>query len=208
MTSSMANRPKLADRPLVHTLKNICVYCGSNPGALPDYRAAALDLADLLVKEDIGLVYGGSSKGIMGAIADRVLEQGGRVVGVIPQSLVAKEVAHSGLTEQHVVDSMHERKSLMAEKADAFIAMPGGTGTLEEIIETLTWAQLQFHAKPCGLLNTNNYFRHLIAHLDYAVEQEFLRVAHRNILMADADPASLLTKFREYEPPLVEKWVE
>jgi len=187
-------------------MKRICVFCGSSPGNSPDYASAARLLAETLVEQDLGLVFGGSSKGIMGIIADRVLALGGEVTGVIPQSLKDKDVAHKGLARLHVVDSMHDRKSMMAVLSDGFIAMPGGSGTLEEIIETLTWAQLQFHEKPCGLLNTNGYFDQLLAFLDHAVGEGFLRREHRGILSVDSEPAGLLTKFRRYDAPVVEKW--
>jgi len=189
-------------------MKRICVYCGSSPGVSPVYADAARGLAETLVQSKIGLVYGGSSKGIMGVIADHVLELGGSATGVIPQSLKEKEVAHLNLTELHVVDSMHARKTLMAVLSDGFIAMPGGTGTLEEIVESLTWAQLQFHEKPCGLLNVNGYFDHLLAFLDHAVTEGFLRAEHRHMLQVDDNPTALLNKFRDYEAPIVRKWVD
>lgn len=208
MTSSTARRSHPADSVVVSLLRNICVYCGSSPGSSAVYGAAARELADELVRQGLGLVYGGSSKGIMGILADRMLEHGGHVVGIIPESLLKKEIGHDGISELHIVDSMHTRKAMMAERSDAFIAMPGGTGTLEEIIETVTWAQLRFHKKPCGLLNTNHYFDHLIAFLDHAVEQGFLRPAHRNILQVHERPPELLRKFGEYQPALVDKWVD
>ena len=144
----------------------------------------------------------------MGVIADHVLELGGDVQGVIPKSLQHKEIAHDRLTELHVVESMHERKSMMVLLADGFVAMPGGAGTLEEIIETLTWAQLKFHDKPCGLLNTNDYFDHLLAFLDHAVAQGFLRQEHREMIQVDDDPDALLSKFRAYKAPTVKKWID
>lgn len=189
-------------------MKRICVYCGSSRGSSPDYASAAELLAETLVQQNLSLVFGGSSKGIMGVVADRVLALGGEVIGVIPQSLQDNEVAHEGLTRLHVVDSMHDRKSLMAVLSDGFIAMPGGTGTLEEIIETVTWAQLQFHEKPCGLLNTNGYFDQLLAFLDHAVGEGFLRQGHREILSVDSDPGVLLGKFRRYDAPVIKKWTD
>ena len=189
-------------------MRRICVYCGSNRGARPDYAAAAGELAAALVNHELELVYGGSSKGIMGVLADRVLELGGRVHGVIPRQLVAKEAAHSGLTRQHVVDSMHERKTMMASLADAFIAMPGGFGTIEEIIEVLTWGQLRFHDKPCGILNVNGYFDHLLRFLDHAEGEGFLRPESRRMLLADAQANDLLRRFGDYEAPQVEKWID
>ena len=187
-------------------MNRICVYCGSSPGSSPAYASAGKLLAETLLQQGLSLVFGGSSKGIMGVVADHMLALGGEVTGVIPQSLKDKEVAHAGLTNLHVVDSMHDRKSLMAVLSDGFIAMPGGTGTLEEIIETLTWAQLQFHDKPCGLLNTNGYFDQLLAFLDHAVDEGFLRQGHRDMLSVDSDPEVLLEKFRRYDSPVIEKW--
>lgn len=192
-------------------MNRLCVYCGSSPGSSPgssnSYVSAAQELAQILVASGIELVYGGSSKGIMGVLADAVLAGGGRVSGVIPQSLVDKEVAHHGLTELHVVSSMHERKSLMAVLSDGFVAMPGGFGTLEEIVEVLTWGQLQFHTKPCGLLNVDGYFDHLLAYFDHAAQQGFLREEHRGMLMVASTPAELLDLYAHYEPPAAAKWV-
>jgi len=187
-------------------MKRLCVYCGSNAGTNNDYVHAARELAGVLVENNIGLVYGGSHRGMMGQIADAVLDGGGEVEGVIPKSLLEKEVAHDGLTEMHVVDSMHARKSMMALLSDGFIAMPGGFGTLEEIIEILTWAQLQFHEKPCGLLNVNGYFNHLLSFLDHAETEGFLRPSHRAMLLVSKKPADLLRRFESYMPPTVEKW--
>lgn len=187
-------------------MRRICVYCGSNTGARAVYTEAARQLADLLVREGLELVYGGASKGIMGVIADRVLEQGGIVHGVIPQSLFDKEIAHERLSELHVVESMHQRKTLMADLSDGFIAMPGGFGTLEEIIEAVTWGQLRFHDKPCGLLNVDGYFDGLLGWLDHAVAEGFLREENRGMLLADRRPAPLLEALRRYRPAAVEKW--
>ncbi len=187
-------------------MKRLCVYCGSNAGTNSDYAEAATELAEILVQNHISLVYGGSSRGMMGYLADAVLDGGGEVEGVIPKSLLEKEVAHDGLTEMHIVDSMHARKSMMAVLSDGFIAMPGGFGTLEEIIEILTWAQLQFHEKPCGLLNVNGYFNHLLSFLDHAEAEGFLRPAHRAMLLVSKKPADLLRRFESYMPPTVEKW--
>jgi len=188
-------------------MRRICVYCGSNTGKRPEYAAAARDLADVLVRHELELVYGGADKGIMGIIADAVLEQGGKVHGVIPQMLCDKEIAHQGLTELHVVASMHARKTMMAALSDGFIAMPGGFGTLEEIIEMVTWGQLQFHDKPCGLLNIDGYFDHLLAYLDHAQGEGFLRAENRSMLLCDPDPAGLVQQFERYSAPHVEKWV-
>ena len=188
-------------------MRRICVYCGSNTGKRPEYAAAARDLADVLVRHDLELVYGGADKGIMGVIADAVLEQGGKVHGVIPQMLCDKEIAHRGLTELHVVASMHARKTMMAALSDGFIAMPGGFGTLEEIIEMVTWGQLRFHDKPCGLLNTDGYFDRLLEDLDHAAGEGFLRAENRTMLLSDRDPAGLIQQFERYTAPQVEKWV-
>ncbi len=187
-------------------MKRLCVYCGSNAGKNNDYAHSARELAKVLVQNNIGLVFGGSCKGMMGRLADAVLAGGGEVEGVIPKLLLEKEVAHDGLTELHVVDSMHARKSMMAMLSDGFIAMPGGFGTLEEIIEILTWGQLQFHEKPCGLLNVNGYFNHLLSYLDHAEAEGFLRPAHRAMLLVSRKPADLLRRFESYVPPAVEKW--
>ncbi|MDO8291075.1 MAG: TIGR00730 family Rossman fold protein [Parvibaculum sp.] len=188
-------------------MKNICVYCGANPGRQEAYSSAARDLAKALVDRNLGLVYGGASVGIMGLIADAVLQLGGRVVGVMPEALVRKEIAHKNLTELHVTQSMHERKTLMAELSDGFIAMPGGIGTLEEIFEIWTWAQLGFHAKPCGLLNVAGYFDSLTTFLDHAVAEQFVKKAHRSILLVEHEPEALLDRFASYEPPSIQKWV-
>jgi uncharacterized protein (TIGR00730 family) len=189
-------------------MQRVCVYCGSNRGLDRAYAEAAVELADALVDRGIELVFGGASRGIMGVIADRVLERGGLAHGVIPQQLVDKEVAHPGLTRQHVVGSMHERKMLMAALADGFIALPGGFGTLEEIIEIVTWGQLRFHDKPCGLLNTNGYFDALLGFLDHAQREGFVRPANRRMLLADARVNGLLEQFDHYEAPTVDKWTD
>jgi len=187
-------------------MRRICVYCGSNTGERPEYAAAAKQLADVLVRHELELVYGGADKGIMGIIANAVLEQGGKVHGVIPQMLAEKEIAHQGLTELHVVASMHARKTMMAALSDGFIAMPGGYGTLEEIIEIITWGQLRFHDKPCGLLNVDGYFDHLLAYLDHANSEGFLRRENRDMLLVDRDPVGLVQQFERYAAPRVEKW--
>ena len=187
-------------------MRRICVYCGSNPGVRPEYADAAKQLADVLVRHELELVYGGADKGIMGIIADAVLEQGGNVHGVIPQMLMEKEIAHQGLTELHVVASMHARKTMMAALSDGFIAMPGGYGTLEEIVEIVTWGQLRFHDKPCGLLNVGGFFDQLLAYLDHANAEGFLRRENRDMLLVDSDPAGLVQQFERYAAPHVEKW--
>ncbi len=187
-------------------MRRICVYCGSGTGNNPVYADAARELADVLVRHELELVYGGADRGIMGVIANAVLELGGKVHGVIPQLLMDKEIAHPGLTELHVVASMHERKTMMAALSDGFVAMPGGFGTLEEIVEIVTWGQLRFHDKPCGLLNTSGYFDKLLAYLDHATVEGFLRDENRDMLLVDADPAALIRRFERYTAPHVEKW--
>ncbi len=187
-------------------MQRLCVYCGSIRGTDEAYTAAAQELASLLILHDIELVYGGASKGLMGVMADSVLEGGGRVTGIIPTFLERKEISHAGLTDLRVVDSMHARKSLMAELSDGFIAMPGGYGTLEEIIEATTWGQLGFHNKPCGLLNIRGYFDHLLAFLDHTQAEGFLRAQHRAMLLVASTPAELLERLENYAPLSVEKW--
>ena len=188
-------------------IKNICVYCGSNVGSDPIYAEQAAVLGQVMVERGLGLVYGGSRVGLMGAIADAVLAAGGRAVGVIPEALMKKELAHKGLTELHVVQSMHERKTLMADRADGFIAMPGGVGTLEEIFEMWTWAQLGFHGKPCGLLNVAGYYDALAKFLDGTVESAFMQPQHRQMLAIESDPKRLLDRFSAYQAPSVSKWI-
>jgi uncharacterized protein (TIGR00730 family) len=176
-------------------MRSVCVYCGSSMGRLGLYAAAARDVAKALVDRDMRLVYGGASVGIMGTVADEVLRLGGQAIGVIPESLARREVAHRSLTELHVTQTMHERKMLMATLSDAFIALPGGIGTLEEIFEIWTWAQLGIHDKPCGLLNVNGYFDPLISFLDRAVTEQFVKPAARSLLFVDSDPEELLRRF-------------
>lgn len=188
-------------------MKRICVYCGSNPGRLPDYRESARQLGHELAARGLGLVYGGASVGVMGAVADAVLERGGNAIGVIPRSLATREVAHSRLDELIVVDSMHARKAQMAELSDGFIALPGGWGTIEEIFEMLTWAQLGFHEKPCGLLNIASYYDHLFAFLEEAVRQQFVKEEYRPMIMMDEAPDLLLDRFSAYRAPKVRKWI-
>jgi uncharacterized protein (TIGR00730 family) len=184
----------------------ICVYCGSSSGVGEVYADAARSVADLMVTEGIGLVYGGANRGLMGILADGVLAGGGEVQGVIPKALEGKEIAHEGLTRLHVVDSMHERKSLMALLSDGFLALPGGFGTIEEIIEVLTWGQLQFHDKPCGLLNVDGYFDHLLAFFDHGQKRGFLKPQHRQMLLVADTPAKLFEEFGRYQPPAGDKW--
>jgi len=188
-------------------MKRICVYCGSSPGRDPAFSRAAVALGQALVTRGLGLVYGGASVGLMGAVANAVLAQGGEAIGVIPEALDEKEITHPGLTEQHVVGSMHERKAMMAELSDGFIALPGGWGTFEELFEALTWAQLGIHRKPCGLLNESRYYDHLGAFLEHAIDQQFVKPEYRAMLMISADPGELLDRFEAYQPPAVRKWI-
>jgi uncharacterized protein (TIGR00730 family) len=186
----------------------ICVFCGSSPGLNPAHLEAARALGRTLARRGLGLVYGGGSVGLMGALADACLGAGGEVTGVIPSALKAREVDHRGLTEMHVVGSMHERKALMADLADGFAALPGGMGTLEETAEILTWAQLGLHAKPVGLLDVAEYYGHLIAFLDHAAREGFIRPEHRALLVMERDPEALLDRLREWKPPKIERWLD
>ncbi len=188
-------------------MKKLCVYCGSSAGGQPDYALAARQLARAMVRQNIDLVYGGASVGIMGEIADNVLEEGGNVIGIIPKDLFVKEVAHTGLTELREVASMHERKLLMAELSDGFIALPGGFGTIEEILEIITWSQLGIHQKPCGLLNVCHYYDKLINFLDHAVSEHFIKKIHRSIVLVEECPEILLEKFEAYNTPEAVKWL-
>jgi len=188
-------------------MKRICVYCGSSPGRLPEYRDAAQALGHELATRDLGLVYGGASVGVMGAVADAVLAKGGQAYGVIPSALATREVAHNGLDELFVVDSMHERKAKMAELSDGFIALPGGWGTIEEIFEMLTWAQLGFHQKPCGLLNISGYYDHLFTFLEHAIDQRFVREEYRPMIMMEQVAGDLLDRYQSYQAPSVKKWI-
>ncbi|MEM9643952.1 MAG: TIGR00730 family Rossman fold protein [Planctomycetota bacterium] len=188
-------------------MNSICIYCGSNSGRSLAYVDAAKSLANSLVERKLTLVYGGASVGIMGSIADEVLRLGGDVIGVIPESLVRHELAHQQLTELRVTKTMHERKSIMAELSDGFVAMPGGIGTLEELFEIWTWAQLGFHQKPCGLLNTERYFEPLLQFLDHMVAEQFVTCEHRAMLVAEATPEALLDRFESYDAPQTEKWI-
>jgi uncharacterized protein (TIGR00730 family) len=176
----------------------ICVFTGSRQGSRPEYSEAARQLGRALVERDYGLVYGGGNVGLMSVIADTVLGLGGHVTGVIPDSLVSKEVAHRGLSDLRVVQSMHERKAMMAELSDGFIAMAGGIGTMEEFFEVLSWAQLGIHRKPCGLLNTGGYYDHLITFLDDAVDQGFLKPKHRSLLILANEPAEMLNRLEPF----------
>jgi uncharacterized protein (TIGR00730 family) len=189
-------------------MKRICVFCGSSQGSRPEYRAAAEDMAAELVRRNIGLVYGGGNVGLMGIIADAVLKAGGEAQGVIPEHLMAREVGHNGLTKLHVVRSMHERKALMTDLSDAFIALPGGFGTLEEFCEIVTWSQLGLHAKPCGILNVHGYYSRLLAMFDHAVQERFLKPENRALVLARDSVAELLQALEEWHPVRVEKWLD
>lgn len=189
-------------------MKRICLFCGSSSGILPLYRQSAVQLGQLLAKEGIGLVYGGAAIGLMGAAADAALAAGGEVIGVIPRHLEAKEIAHANLTALHVVGTMHERKALMAELADGFIALPGGMGTFDEFFEVVTWAQLGMHSKPCGLLNVAGYYDTLVAFLDHTVAQGFVQKEHRRMLVVEENVNAMLERFLDYQPPRIEKWLD
>ena len=189
-------------------MKRICVFLGSSAGLQPEYAETARQFGGELVRRNLGLVYGGANLGLMKILADTVLAEGGEVIGVIPQMLVEKEIAHQGLTDLRVVGSMHERKALMADLADGFIALPGGLGTFEEFFEVWTWSQLGLHAKPCGLLDVCRYFRHLIEFLDHAVEERFLRQENRDLLLWATEPDKLLDLFEKYRSSHVPKWID
>ena len=188
-------------------IRRLAVFCGSNPGARPEYVAAARSFGRLLAQRGIGVVYGGSSVGLMAALADAMMDELGDIIGVIPRMLVEREVANKSLSDLRIVETMHERKALMAKLADGFVALPGGIGTLEEFFETWTWAQLGMHTKPCGLLNIAGYFDPLLEFLDQAVSEKFVREAHRSMVVVESDPAALLSRFEAYEPPRVVKWL-
>jgi uncharacterized protein (TIGR00730 family) len=188
-------------------IRRVCVFCGSSTGSDPTFAEAARELGRLFAREGIALVYGGGSVGLMGEVADAVLSSGGEVIGVIPHALWAREVGHRGLTDLRIVDTMHERKALMADLSDAFIALPGGLGTLEEIFEVWTWAQLGLHAKPLGFLDVNGFYTPLMDFLDRAVRARFVKEAHRAVAMVARDPEALLRRFENWEPPKVEKWI-
>jgi uncharacterized protein (TIGR00730 family) len=189
-------------------MKRICVFCGSSGGSRPEYSACAEDLGAELAHRNIGLVYGGGNVGLMGAIADSVLKAGGEAIGVIPEHLMAREIGHNHLTKLHIVRSMHERKALMADLSDAFIALPGGFGTLEEFFEVLTWSQLGLHAKPCGVVNVLDYYTPLLGMLDHAVEERFLKAQNRALVLARKTPTELLQALEEWRPAHVEKWLD
>jgi uncharacterized protein (TIGR00730 family) len=188
-------------------MKSVCVFCGSNFGAREIYADAAAETGRIIAGRGLTLVYGGSKVGLMGVLADAALAAGGKVIGVIPGALVEREIAHTGLTDLKPVASMHERKALMADLSDGFIALPGGAGTLEELFEVWTWAQLGHHRKPVGIVNAGGFFDALAAFLDHAERERFMRREHRDMLLVDDDPARLVDRFAAYEPPIVEKWI-
>ena len=190
------------------TMQRLCVYCGSSVGARPEYEAAATALGRLLAERDIELVYGGGHVGLMGAIADGALAAGGRVIGVIPRALMDRELGHTGIQDLRVVADMHERKMTMAGLADAFVAMPGGWGTIEELAEMLTWLQLAIHAKPIGVLNVAGYFDPFLAFADRMIQERFVRVEHRDLFSVESDPAVLLERLMQPMPAPIDKWVD
>jgi len=189
-------------------MRRICVFCGSSVGRNRKYAEMAAETGALLARKGVELVYGGGSIGLMGVIADTMLAAGGHVIGVIPRALATRELTHTGLPDLRVVGSMHERKALMAELADGFIALPGGLGTLEELFEIVTWAQLGLHAKPCGLVNAGGYYDHLITFLDHTVAMRFVRPEHRTLILVEPDPAVLLERFAHFVAPKLEKWID
>jgi len=192
----------------VTELRRVCVFCGSSPGTRPEYAAAAREMGTQLAARGIGLVYGGGRVGLMGAVADAAMAAGGEVIGVIPHGLMVREVGHSAITELRVVRSMHERKAVMADLSDAFVALPGGFGTLEEYFEVLTWAQLGIHPKPCGLLDVEGYYGPLLAMLDHAVAEGFVRREHRASVLRAATPERMLERLAGFEPPPVPRWLD
>ena len=189
-------------------LDSLCLFCGSSSGSSPGYRTAAHAFGKTLAELDIRLVYGGGSVGLMGVAADACMAAGGTVIGVIPQLLMEKEVGHKGITAMHVVANMHERKALMTELSDGFIALPGGYGTLDELFEALTWLQLGYHRKPVGLLNVDGFFDHLVSFIDHARDERFLRDLHRDSLCVNADLRQLINQLQTAEAPDAGKWLD
>jgi uncharacterized protein (TIGR00730 family) len=189
-------------------LRRICVFCGSNSGTRQIYQQAAQTFGRLLCRRGIELVYGGGNVGLMGVLANACLNEGGRIIGVIPQALADKELAHTGLTELRIVSSMHERKSVMADLSDAFVALPGGYGTWEEFLEVLTWSQLGIQRKACAVLNVNGYYDPLLEMADKALSEGFVRDVHRDLLLSDPDPERLLERLSHYSIPTIYKWIQ
>lgn len=193
---------------MIREIKRIFVFCGSSLGAKPEYKEMAQKLGRHLALKKIGVVYGGASVGLMAEVANAALKEGGEVIGVIPEFMIEKELAHKGLSQLNVVNSMHERKALMAQLSDGFIALPGGFGTFEELFEVLTWAQLNIHNKPCGLLNVNNYYGHLLEFIEHSLAEEFVKADARSLLIADSSPEALLEKFVTYRASLSNIWTD
>lgn len=189
-------------------MRAVCVFCGSREGARPSYAEAARLVGKTLARRGIGVVYGGGRVGLMGAVANAALEEGGEVVGVIPEALLAREIAHEGLTKLHVVGSMHERKRLMDDLSDGFVTLPGGYGTFEELLEVISWAQLGIHGKPCGLLDVDGYYQSLATLFDTAVKEGFLPLRHRSLVLTERDPESLLDAMDRYTPPETKRWAD
>ena len=188
-------------------MKRIAVYCGSNKGVRPEYMAAAEQLGALIAREKIELVYGGGCVGLMGTVADAALKHGGHVIGVIPEKLVIKEVVHEKLPDLRVVKTMHERKALMAELSDGFIALPGGYGTFEEFFEVLAWSQLGWHQKPFGLLNIHGFYNHLMAFLDHTAQEGFIRPQHRELVLVESSVEKILERMKNFQPLSEVKWI-
>ncbi|GHB19822.1 cytokinin riboside 5'-monophosphate phosphoribohydrolase [Pseudovibrio japonicus] len=186
---------------------SICVFCGSSTGKRPEYETAARLLGTEIAKRGNRLVYGGAEVGLMGIVADAALEAGGEVVGVLPEALAVKELAHKSLTSLHIVGSMHERKAMMADMSDAFVALPGGLGTMEELFEVWTWGQLGYHKKPCALYNANGFYGRMLAYLDFIQEEAFMKKTHRDMLVVGDNPAQLLDQIETYEAPSRYKWI-
>jgi uncharacterized protein (TIGR00730 family) len=189
-------------------MQRVCVFCGSSSGSDPAFAAAAIEFGTMLARDGLGLVYGGARVGLMGTVADAVLAAGGEAIGVLPRALQERELAHTGLTQLHVVGSMHERKQMMADLADAFVALPGGFGTLDEFCEVLTWAQLGIHRKPCGLLNVNNYYDGFLAQTAACVRGGLMRPEHAALVLIATEPADLLSQLRGFRPTLTPKWLD
>jgi hypothetical protein len=188
-------------------LRRVCVFCGSSPGGREVYADAARTMGRTLAGQDIGLVYGGGSVGLMGVLADAALEAGGEVIGVIPEHMKSREIAHYGLSDLRIVGSMHERKALMYELSDGFVAMPGGLGTMEELFEILTWCQLGLQVKPSGLLDVDGYFSHLVEFLDQVTAEGFIKEVHRRLVVVEEQPERLLDEMRAFEAPPLPRWL-
>jgi len=209
----MVSGNRFSEKPLVLpkiflTMKSICVFCGSSVGRSENYKIKARRLGKILALQKITLVFGGGNIGVMREIADSVLKNGGEVIGVMPGHIVDKEIAHRQITKLHIVKTMHERKALMADLSDAFIALPGGFGTFDELFEVLTWNQLEIISKPVGLLNIDGYFDHLLAFIDHAVAEKFVRQEHKNNLIVEEDEMRLLERLEVFEPQKAEKWID